>query len=479
MAERSLLIKNGTVVTATDHYEADVYIVGETVQAIGRNLNVNADEVIDAAGAYLFPGGIDAHTHMELPFMGTFASDTFETGTLAGLHGGTTTIVDFAIQTQGSTLNAALDDWHRKADGHAVGDYAFHLGVTDFNPETRKEIKDIIEKRGVSSFKTFMAYKGALMVDDRQMLGLMEETGRYGGMVTAHCENGDLIDELVSQHRAAGHTEPKYHAICHPEIAETEATGRFIDLAWQGNHPCYVVHLTCEGALNRVREAAKRNQHVNVETCIQYLLLDDSLYEKPGFEGAKWVFSPPLRKPKDQAALWSGITQGLIHHVATDHCPFCMDQKRMGQHDFAKIPNGAPGIENRVELLYSEGVAKGRISLNTFVDLIATRAAKIFGMFPKKGTIAVGSDADIVIFDPQAQHALSVGTQHMKVDYNAYEGWQLQGKVRTVVLRGTVAIDNDLAKIGKGFGQYLARAPYNRPLIGEIAKGAKQPPVYQ
>lgn len=469
MSEKTLLIKNGTVVTATDQYQADVYIVGEQVHTIGKNLNLSADEVIDATGHYLFPGGIDAHTHMELPFMGTFASDTFESGTLAGLHGGTTTIVDFAIQTQGDTLNNTLDEWHRKADGNAVGDYAFHLGVTDFNPETRKEIKDIIQQRGVTSFKTFMAYKGALMIDDRQMLGLMEETHKYGGIVTAHCENGDLIDELVSQHRATGHTEPKYHAICHPEIAETEATGRFIDLAWQGGYPCYVVHLTCEGALNRVREALKRNvsginQQINVETCIQYLILDDSLYEKPGFEGAKWVFSPPLRKKKDQEALWSGINQGLVHHVATDHCPFCMDQKRMGENDFAKIPNGAPGIENRFELLYSEGVAKGRISLNTFVDVAATRAAKIFGMFPKKGTIAVGSDADIVIFDPKAQHTLSVKNQHMKVDYNAYEGWPVQGKVRTVVLRGTVAVDNGEARVGKGFGKYIARAPYNTEL---------------
>jgi dihydropyrimidinase len=458
MSERTLLIRNGTVITATDQYVADVYVVGETIHSIGRNLQFSADETIDASGHYLFPGGIDAHTHMELPFMGTFSSDNFETGTLAGLHGGTTTIVDFAIQTQGDTFNNTLDTWHRKADGNAVGDYAFHLGVTDFNPATRAEIRDIIQK-------TFMAYKGALMIDDRQMLGLMEETGKFGGIVTAHCENGDLIDELTTQHRAAGHTEPRYHAICHPEMAEAEATGRFIDLAWQGGHPCYIVHLTCEGALNRVREATRRNQQVNVETCIQYLLLDDSLYEKPGFEGAKWVFSPPLRKAKDQEALWSGINQGLIHHVATDHCPFCMDQKRMGEQDFSKIPNGAPGIENRVELLYSEGVVKQRISLNTFVDLMATRAAKIFGLFPKKGTIAVGSDADIVIFDPQAQHTLSVKTQHMNVDYNAYEGWNVQGKVRTVILRGTVAIDHGIAQIGKGFGRYIARAVYNQPLI--------------
>jgi dihydropyrimidinase len=472
MAEATLLIKNGTIVTATDCYQADIYCVGESVHTIGKNLSLPVDRVIDATGHYVFPGGIDAHTHMELPFMGTFASDTFESGTLAGLHGGTTTIVDFAIQTQGDTLNAALDAWHQKADGNAVGDYAFHLGVTDFNPGTRAEIKDIVQKRGITSFKTFMAYKGALMIDDRQMLGLMEETGHYGGIVTAHCENGDLIDDLLTRHRAEKLTAPKYHPICHPEIAEAEATGRFIDLAWQGDHPCYVVHLTCEGALNRVREATKRNQQVNVETCIQYLLLDDSLYEKPGFEGAKWVFSPPLRKPKDQEALWHGINQGLVHHVATDHCPFCMAQKRMGEHDFSKIPNGAPGIENRVELLYSEGVAKGRISLNTFVDLMATRAAKIFGLFPKKGTIAVGSDADLLIFDPTVKHTLSVASQHMNVDYNAYEGWEVQGKVRTVTLRGTVAIENGQANVGKGFGRYIFRAPYNQPLMASMQSTA-------
>ena len=467
MSEKTLLIKNGTVVTATDHYQADVYIVGETVHTIGKNLEVTADETIDATGHYLFPGGIDAHTHMELPFMGTYASDTFETGTLAGLYGGTTSIVDFAIQTQGSTLNAALDDWHNKADGNAVGDYAFHVAVTDYNPTTKAEIKDIVQKRGVSSFKTFMAYKGALMVDDRQMIALMEETGKYGGMVTAHCENGDMLDQLVQENREAGNKDPKYHAICHPEIAETAASGRFIDMAYQTGQPCYIVHLTCEGALNRVREAGRRNQKVNVETCIQYLLLDDSLYEKSGFEGAKWVFSPPLRKKKDQEALWARINQNLIHHVATDHCPFCMDQKKMGENDFSKIPNGAPGVEDRVHLLYSEGVEKGRISLNKFVDLTSTQAAKIFGMFPKKGTIAVGSDADIMIFDPKQKHTLSVKTHHQNVDYNAYEGWEITGKVRSVVLRGTVAIDNGVARVGKGFGKYIHRAPYNSELKSE------------
>lgn len=461
---KTLLIKNGAVVTATDHYEADIYIEGEKVHTIGKNLDLPADRTIDATGRLVFPGGIDCHTHMELPFMGTHSSDTFETGTLAGLHGGTTTIVDFAIQTQGDTLNAALDTWHKKADGNAVGDYAFHVGVTDLNETTKQEIRDIVEKRGATSFKVFMAYKGALMVDDRQILQLMEEAGQYGGIVISHCENGDMLDELTQRFRAEGKKAPKYHALAHPEIAEAEASGRFIDIAWQGGHPCYIVHLTCEGALNRVKEATRRNQHVNVETCIQYLLLDDSLYEKPGFEGAKWVFSPPLRKPKDQAALWAGIKQNLVHTVATDHCPFCMEQKRMGEADFSKIPNGAPGIENRFELLYSEGVAKNRIGLNKFVEIACTAPAKIFGMFPKKGTIAVGSDADIVIFDPAEKHTLSVKNHHMNCDYSAYEGWEVAGKVKTVILRGTVAVEDGEAKVGKGFGRYIHRAPYNTEL---------------
>ncbi|OGI07037.1 MAG: dihydropyrimidinase [Candidatus Melainabacteria bacterium RIFCSPLOWO2_02_FULL_35_15] len=459
---KSLLIKNGLLVTAVDKYEADVYTEGEQIHTIGKNLNFNADEIIDAKNCYLFPGGIDPHTHMELPFMGTCASDTFETGTIAGLYGGTTTIIDFAIQTQGKSLKSAIDEWHRKADGNAVCDYAFHMGVTDFNKNTQKEIKEICEKDGISSFKIFMAYKGALMIDDRQIIGLMKEAGKYGGMVISHCENGDMIDELVSEAKLKGNLSPVYHYLTRPEIAEAEATGRIIDMAYQGSHPLYIVHMTCEAALNRVREATKRNQKVNAETCIQYLLLDESLYESPGFEGAKWIMSPPLRKEKDRAALWSGIAQNLVHTVATDHCPFCMDQKRMGISDFSKIPNGIPGIEHRLELLFSEGVLKEKISLNKFVELTSTQAAKIFGMFPKKGTIAAGADADIVIFDPNIKHTLSAKTHHHKCDYSAFEGWQVQGKCKTVILRGTIAIDNAQALIKKGFGKYIKRSQYNK-----------------
>jgi dihydropyrimidinase len=452
----TLLIKNGTVVTATDTYEADIYVEGEKVHTIGKNLKVTADKTIDAKGCYVIPGGIDAHTHMELPFMGTFSSDDFESGTRAGLHGGTTTIIDFAIQTQGDTLTAALNQWHEKAGGKAVGDYAFHVAVTDFNPKTKAEIKDLIQKQGVTSFKTFMAYKGALMIDDRQMIELFRELKKYGGMLTTHAENGDLIDGLVADNVAQGNILPKFHPLSRPEIAEEEASGRVIDLAHQTESPLYIVHMTCEGALNRVREATKRNQKVFVETCVQYLLLDDSLYDQ-GFEGSKWVMSPPLRKEKDQKALWNGINQNLVHVVATDHCPFCMDQKKMGEKNFAKIPNGAPGIENRMELMYSEGVAEGRFTLNKFVEVTSTAPAKIFGLFPQKGTIAVGSDADIVIFDPEASHKISAKTHHMNCDYSAYEGWEVKGKCRTTILRGTVAVDDGKFLLKKGFGKYLPR----------------------
>ncbi len=453
-----LLIKNGTVVTATDIYEADVFIVDEKVQTIGLNLDLKADKTIDAKGCYLIPGGIDAHTHMELPFMGTFASDDFETGTIAGLHGGTTTIIDFAIQTQGDTLTAALAQWHEKAKGKAAGDYAFHIAVTDFNPKTKAEVKDIIEKQGVTSFKTFMAYKGALMIDDRQMVDLFKELKKYGGLLTTHAENGDMIDSLIAENVARGNKLPKFHALSRPEIAEAEASGRVIDMAWQTESPLYIVHMTCEGALNRVKEATKRNQKVNVETCVQYLLLDEKLYDQ-GFEGSKWVMSPPLRKEKDRVALWQAINQNLVHTVATDHCPFCMDQKEMGKDNFAKIPNGAPGIEHRMELMFSEGVGKGRISLNKFVDVTSTAPAKIFGLFPKKGTIAVGSDADIVIFDPEQDHTISAKTHHMNCDYSAYEGWKVKGKCKTTILRGTVAVDQGKVLVNKGFGKYLPRKP--------------------
>lgn len=452
----SLLIKNGRIITADADFTADIYVDGETIQTIGKNLNIKADREIDASGKLVFPGGIDPHVHLDMPFMGTFSSDNYETGTRAALFGGTTMVIDFILQKQGNSLQSALDEWRSRSDNNCVGDYSFHMAVTDFNDNTRTEIKKMIEQEGITSFKTFMAYKGALMIDDRQMIGLMEEVKQYGGLINVHATNGDMIDYLVAKHRAEKKLAPLYHYLSQPEITEAEASERFVDMTYYTGCPGYIVHLTCEGALNAVRNATRRNQKVFVETCIQYLILDASLYEKD-FDGAKWVMSPPLRQPKDQETLWAGINQGLVQVVATDHCPFKWEQKLMGKDDFSKIPNGHPAIENRMELLYSEGVHKGKISLNKYVEVACTNPAKIFGMFPRKGTLAPGSDADIVIFDPNEEHELSAATHHMNVDYSAYEGWPITGKVKTVVLRGAVAIDNGQCLIEKGYGKFIKR----------------------
>ncbi|HYC40168.1 MAG TPA: dihydropyrimidinase [Chitinophagaceae bacterium] len=450
----SLLIRNGRVITADSDQVADIWIEGETVRAIGRDLPVQAETEIDAAGKLVFPGGVDPHVHLDMPFMGTFSSDNYETGTRAALFGGTTSVIDFVLQKQGNPLQAALDEWRGRSDGNCLSDYSFHMAVTDFNENTRTEIRNMIDE-GITSFKTFMAYKGALMIDDRQMIGLMEEVKRQGGLINVHATNGDMIDYLVARHRGEGKLSPLYHYLSQPEITEAEASERFIDMAYYTGCPGYIVHLTCEGALNAARNATRRNQHVFVETCIQYLILDASLYERE--DGAKWVMSPPLRQHKDQETLWAGINQGLVQVVATDHCPFKWEQKLMGKDDFSKIPNGHPAIENRIELLYSEGVHKGRITLNRFVEVACTNPAKIFGMFPRKGTIAPGSDADIVIFDPAEKHKLSARTHHMNVDYSAYEGWELQGKVKTVILRGKVAIESGQCLLEKGYGEFLKR----------------------
>ncbi|REJ81983.1 MAG: dihydropyrimidinase [Bacteroidetes bacterium] len=452
----SILIKNGRVVTASEDAIADVYIEGEKIAAIGKNLPMKAEREIDANGKFVFPGGIDPHVHLDMPFMGTFSSDSYETGTLAALHGGTTMVIDFILQTQGKPLRHALEAWQGRSNGNCFGDYSFHMAVTDFNDDTKKEIEEMVEKEGIVSFKTFMAYKGALMIDDRQMVGLMNEVKRCGGMVTVHATNGDLIDFLVAKHRSEGKLSPLYHYLSQPEITESEATGRFADLAYQTGAIGYVVHMTCEGALNHIRDAAKRNQKVYAETCIQYLLLDASLYEKD-FDGAKWVMSPPLRQKKDQETLWAGINQGSVQVVATDHCPFKWEQKKMGEKDFSKIPNGHPAIEHRVELLFSEGVVKNRISLNKFVEVASTNAAKIFGMFPAKGTIAVGSDADIIILDPEVKHKLSAKTHHMNVDYSSYEGWEVTGKTKMTILRGKVAVEDGKVHIPKGYGKFIKR----------------------
>jgi len=452
----SILIKNGRIITATDDYIADVFISGEKIASIGQQLSMPADRILDATGLLVMPGGVDPHVHLDMPFMGTFSSDNYETGTRAALFGGTTTVIDFVLQTQGKSLQSALAEWKGRSNGNALGDYSFHMAVTDFNENTRAEIQGMIEDEGITSFKTFMAYKGALMIDDRQMIGLMHEVKKHGGLINVHATNGDMIDYLIAKHRAEGKLAPLYHYLSQPEVTESEASARFIDLAHYTGCPGYIVHLTCEGALNAARNATRRNQNVFVETCIQYLLLDASLYEQ-NFEGAKWVMSPPLRQKKDQEALWAGLNQGLVQVVATDHCPFRWEQKLMGKDDFSKIPNGHPAIENRMELLFSEGVSKGRISLNKFVEVASTNAARIFGLFPAKGTLAVGSDADILLLDPNEKHTISAATHHMNVDYSAYEGWELTGKVKTVLLRGQVAVTDNACHVKKGYGRFVKR----------------------
>ena len=451
------LIKNGRIITASDDFIADILIENEKIVSISKSISEKVDKTIDATGLLVLPGGIDPHVHLEMPFMGTFSSDTYETGTRAALFGGTTTVIDFILQKQGNSLHSALEEWSGRARGNAVGDYSFHMAVTDFNDETKSEIEQLVENEGITSFKMFMAYRGALMIDDRQMNGLMQEVRRVGGMVTAHATNGDMIDYLIAKHRKEGKLTPVYHYLSQPEITEGEASSRFTDFGFYNNCPIYIVHMTCEGAVNAVRDATYRNQKVFGETCIQYLILDASLYEKPNFEGAKWVMSPPLREPKDQEHLWAAINQGLVEVVATDHCPFFWEQKLAGKNDFSKIPNGHPAIEHRIELLYSEGVNKGRISLNKMVEVACTNPAKIFGMFPQKGTIAVGSDADIVLFDPNEQHQISAKTHHMNVNYSAYEGWQTTGKVKSVLLRGQLAIDDNECLVEKGYGRFIKR----------------------
>ena len=451
----SVLIKNGRIVTAESDFIADLYIEGEKISAVGKDLKFNADKEIDATGKLVFPGGIDPHVHLEMPFMGTFSSDDYETGTRAALFGGTTSVIEFILQTQGDTLHNALKTWQEKSIPKAVGDFGYHMAVTDFNDDVAKEVVQMIEEEGITSFKTFMAYKGALMIDDGQMVQLMKVVKKHGGLVTVHATNGDMIDSLIAKNLAAGNTKPLYHYLSQPEVTEAEASGRFCDMLNYTGCPGYIVHMTCEGALNAVRKRTMRNQKVFVETCSQYLMIDASLYERE--DGAKWVMSPPLREKKDQDALWSGINQGMVQVVGTDHCPFNLDQKAMGKDNFAKIPNGHPAIEHRMEFVFSEGVKKGKITLNKFVEVCSTNAAKIFGMYPKKGTIAVGADADIVVFDPDKEHVISVDSHHMNCDYSAYEGWEVTGKTETVLLRGKIAIENNECHLKPGDGKFISR----------------------
>jgi dihydropyrimidinase len=458
----SLLIENGRVITASDDYVADVYCDGGRVAAIGAQLasRVRADRTIDARGKYVLPGGIDVHTHLDMPFGGTTSADDFETGTIAAAFGGTTSLVDFAIQYRGQTMRHALDAWMEKASGKAVIDYSFHMIVTELPDADLGDMDVMVRDEGVTSFKLFMAYPGVFMVDDATIFRALRRTGENGGLVCMHAENGGVIDLLVQEALRRGEKAPKYHALTRPPRAEGEATGRAIALAEMAGVPIYIVHLSSADALQKVREARDMGLPAFAETCPQYLFLSYDNYEEPGFDGAKYVMSPPLREKWHQDVLWKGLAKDDLQVISTDHCPFCMaGQKDLGRDDFSRIPNGAPGIETRLTLVHNGGVRKGRISLNRFVELCSTTPAKMFGLFPRKGTIAVGSDADIVVFDPEKHQTLGVKSLHMRVDYNPYEGTVVHGAPTHVISRGDVVIENDRFVGKRGAGQFVKRGP--------------------
>ena len=465
------LIKGGRIVTAVDDYVADILTDNGRIEAIAREIPAADAQVYDATGLLVFPGGIDVHVHMETP-MGNdiYTCDTFETGTVSAAFGGTTTIVDFAQQFHGESPKAALDRRLAAAEPQCCVDYGFHVILTDVNPGSLAELPDLINHDGVSSYKLYMAYPGVLMVDDAAIYRTMRKVGDHGGMVNLHAENGVVIQALIEEALEQGNTSPKYHMLTRPQLMEGEATHRVIRIAELAEVPVYIVHLSAAEALEAVVEARDRGIPAFAETCPHYLFLTDEEYDRPDFEPAKFVMTPPLRDHKCQHALWRGLRFDDLQIVATDHCPFCFNEnrfgllksKQVGKDDFSKIPNGAPGVEFRLPLLYDGGVHGGRITLNRFVQLVSTAPAKMFGLFPQKGTIAVGSDADLVLFDPQERHTLSANTHHSNVDYSLFEGRSVQGRVKKVFLRGELIVDGDTWHGRPGMGQYLKRSASGR-----------------
>ncbi len=455
------VIKNGTIVTATDTYSGDIGIADGKIAAIAQALPTeNAGKVIDAAGRLVIPGGIDVHTHLDMPFGGTTSADDFESGTIAAAFGGTTTLIDFAIQFKGQTLRQAFETWMKKAEGKAAIDYAFHCIITELGDAHLEEMGQLV-REGVSSFKLFMAYPGVFMLDDATIFRAMSQAAKYGGLICMHAENGGAIDVIVRRALAEGKRAPKYHALTRPTTAEAEATARAIALAEMAGAPVYIVHLSCNDALEKVREARDRGLPAYAETCPQYLFLSIENFDVPGFEGAKYVFTPPLREKWHQDKLWQGLARDTLQVVSTDHCPFCYkEQKELGKDDFTKIPNGGPGIEHRLSLIYTGGVHGKRFSPNRFVQLVSTAPAKLFGLYPRKGTIAVGSDADLVLFDPNEEQVISAKTHHMRVDYSMFEGIHIKGVPKTVLSRGRVVIENGKFAGRPGAGQFLRRQAF-------------------
>jgi dihydropyrimidinase len=467
------LIKGGRIVTAVDDYVGDILLDDGRVEAIGRSLDVPDAEVHEAGGHLVMPGGVDVHVHMETPMgNGVETCDTFETGTMSAAFGGTTTIVDFAMQFKGESPKAALDRRLASAEPQCCIDYGFHSILTDVSKSALSELPDLVNKDGVSSVKLYMAYPDLLMVDDADIYHTMRKLGDHGGMVNLHAENGVVIQALIEEALEQGNTSPKYHQLTRPQLMEGEATHRVIRIAELAEVPVYIVHLSAKEALDAVVEARDRGVPAFAETCPHYLFLDSSEYDRPGFDSAKFVMTPPLRDRECQQALWRGLKFDDLQIVSTDHCPFCFNEKahgllkskQPGKDDFSKIPNGAPGVEFRLPLLFDGGVKAGRINLNRFVQLVATAPAKMFGLFPRKGTIAVGSDADIVIFDPQQKHTLSANTQHSNVDYSLFEGREVSGKVKKVFSRGRLIVDGEQWLGRAGMGQYLRRGASGRIL---------------
>ncbi|MBS0658013.1 MAG: dihydropyrimidinase [Verrucomicrobia bacterium] len=454
----SLLIKNGTIVTATDRYVADILCEGEVIRAIGHDLSAPAGaEVIDATGKYVFPGFIDPHTHIYLPFMGTYSKDNYETGTKAALVGGTTTIFDMCCPSRAMEALDGFNTWNRESAGRAACDYSYHMGVTRFDETTEAQLREIVQC-GVSSFKIFLAYKGAFGIDDTELYRTLKLAKELGVVVCAHCENETLVAERQKELLAAGLTGPEQHHESRPPRVEAEGVHHLMSFAELTGASTYIVHLSCQEALDEAISARQRGVQVAVETLIQYLLIDKTYAERPGFEGAKYVMSPPLRDARNQAVLWNGLRSGLVQTVATDHAPFdFVGQKPMGKDDFTKIPNGIPALEERVNLLYTYGVKTGKIDLHTFVNVASTQAAKIFGLYPKKGAIALGSDADLVIYDPDWRGTVSAANQTMNVDYSGFEGWKLEGRPSVVTVRGEVAVRDGKFVGTVGRGKFLRR----------------------
>ncbi|MFD4707083.1 dihydropyrimidinase [Gottfriedia sp. NPDC058432] len=462
------IIRNGTIVTATDTYKADILIEENKITAIGLNLDCTDVEMIDATDHYIFPGGVDPHTHLDMPFGGTVTKDDFESGTIAAAFGGTTTIIDFCLTNKGESLQKAIETWHEKSKNKAVIDYSFHLMIGEINDEVLQELPRVIEKEGITSFKVFMAYKNVFQADDATLYRTLLAAKEYGALVMVHAENGDVVDYLINQALAEGKVEPIYHALTRPPEVEGEATGRAATLTGLANSQLYVVHVTCAEAVEKITEARNNGIDIWGETCPQYLVLDQSMLEKPDFEGAKYVWSPPLREKWNQDVLWNALKNGNLQTLGSDQCSFDFKgQKDLGRDDFSKIPNGGPMIEDRVSILFSEGVKKGRITLNQFVDISSTRSAKLFGLYPEKGTIAVGSDADLVIFDPNSKRTLSSETHHMAVDYNAFEGMEVTGEPVSVLVRGEFVIKEKQFVGNAGSGQYLKRKKYGESSLIE------------